>query len=281
MGVSRYLKGKNPDIQIVGLQPADGASIAGIRRWPKAYLPHIFEVLDLQEKPHVLLHPTAHTCVGPCRCSQHARWPAPAASPSVMTWSALHLRKQEQPRGPSDGHRAARGGGDHARARAHARASLQVPVAALPAHNLSPPPACGALHATLVPCRQFLLISAAPVHILDLEQRYKRGIDGMCHGRRRELGRLGVGGAAAVAEVDNATIVCIICDRGDRYLSTGALLPYSWHKTELCHLHALTGTGVYGPIPCTLHCCVHCHEAKAGCMLHLMQYPVHILRGLA
>ena len=44
MGVSRYLKGKNPDIQIVGLQPADGASIAGIRRWPKAYLPKIFEV---------------------------------------------------------------------------------------------------------------------------------------------------------------------------------------------------------------------------------------------
>jgi cysteine synthase B len=44
MGVSRYLKGKNPDVQIIGLQPADGASIAGIRRWPKAYLPRIFEV---------------------------------------------------------------------------------------------------------------------------------------------------------------------------------------------------------------------------------------------
>lgn len=43
MGVSRYLKEKNPDIQIVGLQPAEGASIAGIRRWPKQYLPKIFE----------------------------------------------------------------------------------------------------------------------------------------------------------------------------------------------------------------------------------------------
>ncbi|MGO2242537.1 MAG: cysteine synthase CysM [Halomonas sp.] len=43
MGVSRYLKEQNPAIQIVGLQPADGASIAGIRRWPKEYLPAIFE----------------------------------------------------------------------------------------------------------------------------------------------------------------------------------------------------------------------------------------------
>ena len=43
MGVSRYLKEKNPDIQIIGLQPEEGASIPGIRRWPQAYLPTIFE----------------------------------------------------------------------------------------------------------------------------------------------------------------------------------------------------------------------------------------------
>lgn len=43
MGVSRYLKEKNPKIKIVGLQPEDGASIPGIRRWPKEYLPSIFE----------------------------------------------------------------------------------------------------------------------------------------------------------------------------------------------------------------------------------------------
>ena len=43
MGVSRYLKEKNPEIQIVGLQPEDGASIPGIRRWPKAYLPSIYD----------------------------------------------------------------------------------------------------------------------------------------------------------------------------------------------------------------------------------------------
>jgi cysteine synthase B len=43
MGVSRYLKEQNPAIQIVGLQPEDGASIAGIRRWPEEYLPSIFD----------------------------------------------------------------------------------------------------------------------------------------------------------------------------------------------------------------------------------------------
>ena len=43
MGTSRYLKKQNPTIQIVGLQPADGASIPGIRRWNPEYLPKIFE----------------------------------------------------------------------------------------------------------------------------------------------------------------------------------------------------------------------------------------------
>ncbi|MDX5432792.1 MAG: cysteine synthase CysM [Halomonas sp.] len=43
MGVSAYLKERNPDVQIIGLQPEDGASIAGIRRWPKEYLPSIFD----------------------------------------------------------------------------------------------------------------------------------------------------------------------------------------------------------------------------------------------
>ncbi len=43
MGVSRYLKEQDPAVQIVGVQPAEGASIPGIRRWPTAYLPRIFE----------------------------------------------------------------------------------------------------------------------------------------------------------------------------------------------------------------------------------------------
>ena len=42
MGVSRYLKEQNPEVQIIGLQPMDGASIPGIRRWPTEYLPKIY-----------------------------------------------------------------------------------------------------------------------------------------------------------------------------------------------------------------------------------------------
>ncbi len=43
MGVSTYLKGKNPAIQIIGCQPADGAQIPGIRKWPEACLPRIYD----------------------------------------------------------------------------------------------------------------------------------------------------------------------------------------------------------------------------------------------
>jgi S-sulfo-L-cysteine synthase (O-acetyl-L-serine-dependent) len=43
MGVSRFLKERNPAITIVGAQPAEGASIPGIRKWPEAYLPKIFD----------------------------------------------------------------------------------------------------------------------------------------------------------------------------------------------------------------------------------------------
>ena len=43
MGTSRYLKEQNPAIQIIGVQPEDGSRIPGIRRWPKAYLPGIFD----------------------------------------------------------------------------------------------------------------------------------------------------------------------------------------------------------------------------------------------
>ena len=41
MGVSRYLKEQNPEIEVIGLQPKDGSRIPGIRRWPEAYLPAI------------------------------------------------------------------------------------------------------------------------------------------------------------------------------------------------------------------------------------------------
>lgn len=43
MGVSRFLKEQNPSVQIIGVHPESGSKIPGIRRWPQAYLPKIFE----------------------------------------------------------------------------------------------------------------------------------------------------------------------------------------------------------------------------------------------
>lgn len=62
MGTSRYLKEQNPEIRIVGLQPQDGSSIPGIRRWPQEYLPKIYQpeyvdqVMDMSqaEAEHVM-----------------------------------------------------------------------------------------------------------------------------------------------------------------------------------------------------------------------------------
>ena len=56
IGTSTYLKEKNPDIQIVGAQPSDGSQIPGIRKWPKEYLPKIFDaskvdtIMEVTEK---------------------------------------------------------------------------------------------------------------------------------------------------------------------------------------------------------------------------------------
>src|SRR6056300_183895 len=61
MGVSRFLKDKNPQIEIVGLQPTDGSQIPGIRRWPQAYLPKIYEssrvdrVMDISQAESELM----------------------------------------------------------------------------------------------------------------------------------------------------------------------------------------------------------------------------------
>ena len=43
MGTSRYLKEMNPGIQIIGVEPSEGSKIAGIRKWPEAYIPEIFD----------------------------------------------------------------------------------------------------------------------------------------------------------------------------------------------------------------------------------------------
>jgi cysteine synthase B len=48
-GVSRYLKEKNPAIRIIGAQPSEGSRIPGIRKWPQAYLPKIYDPSHVDE----------------------------------------------------------------------------------------------------------------------------------------------------------------------------------------------------------------------------------------
>jgi len=61
MGVSRFLKEQNPDIQIVGCQPTEGSNIPGIRRWSPEFLPKIFEpervdrIVDISEEDATLM----------------------------------------------------------------------------------------------------------------------------------------------------------------------------------------------------------------------------------
>ncbi len=53
MGVSRFLKEQNPNIRIIGVQPKEGAQIPGIRKWPEAYLPRIYDKSRVDELIHV------------------------------------------------------------------------------------------------------------------------------------------------------------------------------------------------------------------------------------
>ncbi len=53
MGTSRYLKEVNPEIEIIGVQPTDGSSIPGIRRWPQEYLPSIFHAENVDRTMEV------------------------------------------------------------------------------------------------------------------------------------------------------------------------------------------------------------------------------------
>ena len=52
-GVSRYLKEKNPQVRIIGAQPSEGSRIPGIRKWPEAYLPKIYEPQRVDEMVYV------------------------------------------------------------------------------------------------------------------------------------------------------------------------------------------------------------------------------------
>ncbi|WP_217519546.1 cysteine synthase CysM [Vibrio metschnikovii] len=90
MGTSRYLKQQNSQIQIIGLQPSEGSSIPGIRRWPKEYLPGIFEpsrvdvVMDISEQDAVQTARALATQEGICA----------GVSSGGSVFAALQIAKQ-------------------------------------------------------------------------------------------------------------------------------------------------------------------------------------------
>ena len=61
MGTSRYLKEQNPAVDIVGVTPAEGSAIPGIRRWPEAYLPSIFNAASVDRTIEVSQEDAEHT----------------------------------------------------------------------------------------------------------------------------------------------------------------------------------------------------------------------------
>ncbi len=90
MGVSRYLKQQNPMVHIIGLQPAENAKIPGIRRWPQAYLPKIFEAERVDKVMDIRQHDAEETM------RQLARQEGICAGVSSggAVWAALELSKQ-------------------------------------------------------------------------------------------------------------------------------------------------------------------------------------------
>lgn len=90
MGVSRYLKEQNPDVQIVGLQPDEGASIAGIRRWPKEYMPTIFE----PERVDQIMDIDQSVAEEYMRRLAREEGIFAGVSSGAATWAALEIAKQ-------------------------------------------------------------------------------------------------------------------------------------------------------------------------------------------
>lgn len=68
MGVSRFLKSKNKGVRVIGLQPAAGASIPGIRRWPAEYMPSIFDASRVDETLDITQEEAEETMRALARC---------------------------------------------------------------------------------------------------------------------------------------------------------------------------------------------------------------------
>ena len=90
MGVSRYLKEQNNDIQIVGCQPTDGSSIPGIRKWPVEYLPKIFD----RSRVDRVIEVTQEDAVATTRSLAKDEAVFAGMSSGGAAWAAIQLAKE-------------------------------------------------------------------------------------------------------------------------------------------------------------------------------------------
>ena len=91
-GVSRYLKEKNPAIRIIGAQPSEGSRIPGIRKWPQAYLPKIYDPSNVDE----LIYVSQADAEDMCRRLAREEGIFAGISAAGASWVAQELAKRER-----------------------------------------------------------------------------------------------------------------------------------------------------------------------------------------
>jgi cysteine synthase B len=89
-GVSRYLKEKNPKVRIIGAQPSEGSRIPGIRKWPQAYLPKIYDSQNVDE----LVYVSQDDAEDMCRRLAREEGIFAGISAAGACWVALQIAQQ-------------------------------------------------------------------------------------------------------------------------------------------------------------------------------------------
>lgn len=92
VGVSRYLKARNPAVRVIGVQPADGARIPGIRQWPQAYQPRIHDPEVVDERMPVAQDDAEETC----RLLAREEGIFAGISAGAACWAAQRIAAREQ-----------------------------------------------------------------------------------------------------------------------------------------------------------------------------------------
>jgi len=106
MGCSRFLKEKNPAIQVIGVHPAPGSNVPGIRKWPEQYLPKIFDrsrvdrVVEVTQQASSPASPRAAASRRPSRSARRRRTRSSSTS-SATAATATSRRACSPPRRPS------------------------------------------------------------------------------------------------------------------------------------------------------------------------------------